>query len=150
MLTWPGGGVASGADDGENAVHVGEAAEDDAGVAPAAASQQHGAAARTEAAGVDRGGVGRGRDGDVPTAEDQLKRVEIRAPQAGLVRESQTSLAYYVARIALPDEELKRLGDLKLVPGMPAEVQIRTSDRTALPYFIKPQTDQLARAFKGR
>jgi HlyD family secretion protein len=69
---------------------------------------------------------------------------------ADLIRESQTGLAYYVARIALPDEELKRLGKLRLVPGMPAEAQILTTERTALSYLLKPLSDQFTKAFRER
>jgi HlyD family secretion protein len=69
---------------------------------------------------------------------------------ADLTREPQTNQAYYVARITLPDEEAKRLGELKLIPGMPAEVHSRTADRTALSYLVKPLSDQIARAFKER
>jgi HlyD family secretion protein len=39
---------------------------------------------------------------------------------------------------------------LALVPGMPAEVHIRTGDRTAMSYFLKPLADQFARAFTER
>jgi HlyD family secretion protein len=31
---------------------------------------------------------------------------------------------------------------------MPAEVHIRTGERTALSYLVKPMSDQIARAFK--
>jgi HlyD family secretion protein len=33
---------------------------------------------------------------------------------------------------------------------MPAEVHIRTGERTALSYFLKPLRDQFARAFTER
>ena len=69
---------------------------------------------------------------------------------ADLSREPQTNQAYYVAHIALPDKEMERLDQLKLIPGMPAEVHIKTTDRTALSYLVKPFTDQVARAFKER
>lgn len=69
---------------------------------------------------------------------------------ADLSREPQTNQAYYVARIALTDKEMERLGQLKLIPGMPAEVHIKTTDRTALSYLVKPFTDQFARALKER
>ncbi len=55
---------------------------------------------------------------------------------------------FYTARISLPPEALKQLGELKLVPGMPAEVQIKTGDRTALSYFVKPIQDQWERTFR--
>ena len=43
---------------------------------------------------------------------------------------NQPSQAYYMVRIALPAGELTRLHDIRLVPGMPAEVFIRTHERT--------------------
>ena len=55
-----------------------------------------------------------------------------------------------MTRILLPESELQRLGALKLVPGMPAEIHIRTSERTPLSYLMKPLTDQFARAFTER
>jgi HlyD family secretion protein len=58
--------------------------------------------------------------------------------------------AYYVARILLPPEEIKRLGDLQLVPGMPVEAYIRTHDRTPLEYILKPLQEQIARTFRER
>ena len=48
---------------------------------------------------------------------------------ADLTREQQTDQAYYLVRVTLAEGEVKRLGDLKLVPGMPAEAYIQT--RTA-------------------
>jgi HlyD family secretion protein len=45
---------------------------------------------------------------------------------------------------------MKKLEGGKLVPGMPAEVHIKTSDRTALSYLVKPFKDQVARAFRER
>jgi HlyD family secretion protein len=39
---------------------------------------------------------------------------------------------------------------MKLVPGMPAEIYIKTADRTALSYLMKPLTDQIAKAFIER
>jgi HlyD family secretion protein len=69
---------------------------------------------------------------------------------ADLTKEAQTNQAYFVSRITLPEAELKRLGALKLVPGMPAEVYIKTTDRTAISYLLKPLSDQLAKAFIER
>ncbi len=67
-----------------------------------------------------------------------------------LTVDKQTGESYFSARIEIPDEELANLGDGKLVPGMPADVQIRTQDRTALSYLMKPLEDQISRAFKER
>jgi len=43
---------------------------------------------------------------------------------------------------------MKRLTDLELLPGMPAEVFITTSDRSVISYLVKPLADQLQRTFR--
>ena len=45
-------------------------------------------------------------------------------------KDQQTGLSYYTIRVALPAEELRRLGELQLVAGMQAEVFVQTHDRT--------------------
>jgi HlyD family secretion protein len=67
---------------------------------------------------------------------------------ADLTEEQRTGASYYVVRIAVPPEELARIAKLKLVPGMPAEALVQTSERTALSYLVKPLHDQMTRAFK--
>ena len=69
---------------------------------------------------------------------------------ADLTRDPQTGESYFVARVAIPEAELSRLGAKRLVPGMPADVQFRTQARTALSYLVKPLQDQIAKAFKER
>jgi HlyD family secretion protein len=60
------------------------------------------------------------------------------------------AIAYYSVRLELTDESQLALEHLKLIPGMPAEVQIRSGERTALSYFVKPLRDQFERAFRER
>lgn len=63
----------------------------------------------------------------------------------------QTNESYYMARVELLDGELTKLGGgNKLLPGMPADVQIRTESRTALSYLIKPFSDQIAKGWRER
>ena len=57
---------------------------------------------------------------------------------------------YYLVRVSLPEQEVARLKELKLVPGMPAEIFIRTHERTALEYLLKPLNEQVSRAFRER
>ncbi|NAT58840.1 HlyD family type I secretion periplasmic adaptor subunit [Pseudomonas syringae] len=45
---------------------------------------------------------------------------------------------YYLVRVKLTEKGLKRLGDRKLQPGMPAEVLINAGERTMLQYLLKP------------
>lgn len=59
-----------------------------------------------------------------------------------------TGLAYYNATVAIPDEEFRKLGDVRLVVGMPVEVFIQTGERTILNYILRPLTDQLNRALR--
>jgi HlyD family secretion protein len=68
---------------------------------------------------------------------------------ADLTQDSKTGAAYYTARIAAEEDEMRQLNELKLVPGMPVEAFIRTGERTALSYLTKPLTDQMNRAFRG-
>lgn len=67
---------------------------------------------------------------------------------ADSLNDQKTGLSYYIARVQIPDEEIAKLGSLRLVPGMPAEVFIQTGERTALSYIMKPLHDGLARSFR--
>ncbi len=57
---------------------------------------------------------------------------------------------FYVSQIEVSAEELGKLGDKRLMPGMLVETYIQTESRTALSYLAKPFVDQIARAFKER
>jgi len=80
-----------------------------------------------------------------PEVKGVVKRL---SPDA--VRDKETGQFYYTARITPDNGDLARLGDQKLVPGMPVEAFIETSSRTALSYLTKPLTDQFERAFRER
>ena len=64
--------------------------------------------------------------------------------------DQRTGQSYYLVRIAMPVQELKRLSDVKLTPGMPVEAFVQTGDRTMSSYLIKPLHDQLMRAFREK
>jgi HlyD family secretion protein len=55
--------------------------------------------------------------------------------------------SYYTIRVKPAGEELRRLGNLQLVSGMPAELFLQTGSRTMMSYLLKPITDQLKRTF---
>ncbi len=57
---------------------------------------------------------------------------------------------YFVTRVSLSDESIGQLGDLRLVPGMPAEALIETGVRTPLEFLLKPLQEQIARTFRER
>jgi HlyD family secretion protein len=63
-------------------------------------------------------------------------------------RDTVTGDIYYIADIEIRAEDMKPLGDRRLVPGMPVEVYIETERRTAASYLLKPFVDQVSRAFR--
>lgn len=57
-------------------------------------------------------------------------------------------MSYYKGEVVLTAGELEKLGEKKIVPGMPAEVFIRTEDRSPLAYLLKPFITYFNRAFR--
>jgi len=64
--------------------------------------------------------------------------------------DQRTGQSYYTIRVSMPPEEVARLGDVKLIPGMPVEAFVQTGDRTLLSYLLKPLNDQLMRSFREK
>jgi HlyD family secretion protein len=67
-----------------------------------------------------------------------------------LTQDQRTGASYYTVRITLTPEQVVKLGTSKLVPGMPVEVFIQTSERTVLSYLTRPLMEQAERAFRER
>ena len=61
-----------------------------------------------------------------------------------------TGQAYYQATVAIAPDEIQKLHDSHLIPGMPVEVFITTQDRTVASYLIKPISDRFTHAFRER
>lgn len=59
-----------------------------------------------------------------------------------------TGAPYFSVRIEIPPSEKEKLGELVLIPGMPAESFIQTEERTVLNYILRPFIDQLGRSFR--
>ncbi|SFL93208.1 HlyD family type I secretion periplasmic adaptor subunit [Methylorubrum salsuginis] len=55
---------------------------------------------------------------------------------------------FYIARIRLDAAEAAALRAFSPTPGMPAEVYIKTTERTFLEYVVKPIRDSMTRAFR--
>jgi HlyD family secretion protein len=64
--------------------------------------------------------------------------------------DQRTGQSYYTIRVSMPPEEVARLGEAKLIPGMPVEAFVQTGDRTMMSYLVKPLRDQLMRAFREK
>ncbi len=62
--------------------------------------------------------------------------------------DAQTGAPYYVVHVNVPPEALAQAGDLKMQAGMPAEVFIRTDERTTFDYLFAPVTAYLRRSMR--
>ncbi len=58
-----------------------------------------------------------------------------------------TGMPYFLARIRVTPESYEELGDLKLLPGMPADAIIKTGERTVFEYLVQPASNAMARSF---
>jgi epimerase transport system membrane fusion protein len=65
---------------------------------------------------------------------------------ADALADPNTGMGYYSARVEVTPEGLRDLGDLTLIPGMPADVFITTGSRTLVQYIMKPFSNALARS----
>lgn len=63
-------------------------------------------------------------------------------------RTDKASRDTYIARVRLSTEEVSTVANFTPTPGMPAEVYIRTADRTFFQYLTKPVRDTMSRAFR--
>lgn len=73
-------------------------------------------------------------------------RVTVVAPER--TTDPDTRQSYYSVRVEVDQRDLARWPELRLRPGMPAEIFIRTGSRSMLSYLTKPLRDQFARAFR--
>lgn len=66
---------------------------------------------------------------------------------ADALNDERTGGSFYLARIQVNPDSMEELGDLALMPGMPAEVYINTGSRTFMQYLFKPLSNAAARSF---
>ncbi|WP_316862482.1 HlyD family efflux transporter periplasmic adaptor subunit [uncultured Cohaesibacter sp.] len=69
---------------------------------------------------------------------------------ADKITDESTRQSYYLVRLSFKGEELKKLGDKTLIPGMPVETYLQTGYRSVLSYLIKPMKDQIEHVLKER
>lgn len=56
---------------------------------------------------------------------------------------------YYLAQVHTTAEGVQLLGNLRVQPGMPVDVVIKSGERSFMSYLLKPISDKLAKAFKN-
>jgi epimerase transport system membrane fusion protein len=76
-----------------------------------------------------------------PVIQGEVTRIS-----ADRLTDEKTGDGYYLVRVKVTDEGLKRLGDRRLQPGMPAEVLINAGERTMLEYLLKPARNMFAKS----
>ncbi len=55
----------------------------------------------------------------------------------------------YIVRVKLDEEDVKKkVGEFRPTPGMPADVYIKTGERTFIEYMLRPLLDSFSRAFR--
>ncbi|UCI07412.1 HlyD family type I secretion periplasmic adaptor subunit [Mesorhizobium sp. B1-1-8] len=81
--------------------------------------------------------------GTTPVCEGSVKYIS-----ADLIRDPQRQLSYFSARIKVENKSNCLTEAKELRPGMPAEVHIRTDERSVWSYLLKPLTDQMSKAFR--
>ena len=67
---------------------------------------------------------------------------------AGAISDPRTGQSFYRVGLAVSAEEIARLGDVTLMPGMPVEAFLETGNRSVLTYLLDPITQHLQRAFR--
>jgi HlyD family secretion protein len=73
---------------------------------------------------------------------------EVTQVAADTSRADAQSPPFYAIRLTISAEELKKLGDNKLKPGMAAEAFITTESRSPFSYLLKPLMDQWRHAMR--
>lgn len=64
--------------------------------------------------------------------------------------DERTGMPYYKFRASVTPEGLKKLGGLQIRPGMPADITIKTGERTMMNYLLRPIVDRAHSALKER
>ncbi|WP_396441448.1 HlyD family type I secretion periplasmic adaptor subunit [Limnohabitans sp.] len=73
---------------------------------------------------------------------------QVRSVSKDLITDPQSGVTFYLARVVLTKEGMGNLQGRRLQPGMPAEVVIKTGERSMLTYLIHPLTKRFAASMK--
>jgi HlyD family secretion protein len=62
--------------------------------------------------------------------------------------DERTQNLYYMVEVSLIEAQLRKLGDVTLISGMPVEAFLTTISRSPASYVTKPIVDYFGRAFR--
>ncbi|HFL2186059.1 TPA: HlyD family type I secretion periplasmic adaptor subunit [Pseudomonas putida] len=105
--------------------------------------------ARVDPKDIDRLKLGKAADirfsafssATTPVIEGNLVRIS-----ADRLTDEHSGDPYYLVRVKVSEDGMKKLGNRKLQPGMPAEVLINAGERTMLEYLLKPASNMFAQS----
>jgi len=84
-------------------------------------------------------------DAYMASADRPIVSGEVKVVSADALTDQRSGAQYYAMRVSVPAAELKKLGALKLQPGMQGTVMVKTGERPLLVYLWRP----LVRRFTG-
>ncbi|PMP91992.1 MAG: hypothetical protein C0173_02755 [Desulfurella sp.] len=67
---------------------------------------------------------------------------------ADTITTQNAKMPFYIVRIELTKDAIKKLAHKKIVAGMPVQVTIKTGKQSMLEYLLKPLTENFSKAFK--
>lgn len=73
---------------------------------------------------------------------------ELTYVSADIMEDPKLGASYFLIRVEVPEKELARLGGRRIQPGMPAEVYVRTGERSFLGYLLDPLLASFRKAWR--
>lgn len=73
---------------------------------------------------------------------------QVKAVGADRVVDERSGFPYYIVKVKVLESDMIKLKGLNLQPGMPADLLVKTGERTLLSYLVKPIRDHLGAALK--
>lgn len=67
---------------------------------------------------------------------------------ADALTDTRSGIPYFAVQVEVPADALAKAGQLELLPGMAAEVYIKTTERTAIEFLMDPLTTAMRRSFR--
>lgn len=64
-----------------------------------------------------------------------------------VLKDEKTGDSYYLAKVGVSPEERTLMGEIALPPGMPADVILKSGERTVLEYILEPLRSAVAKSF---
>jgi HlyD family type I secretion membrane fusion protein len=85
------------------------------------------------------------------TRYTQLLHGTLRDISADTLTDEKTGMRYYRANVVVDHSAVEEIGEnIRLAPGMPAEIYIRTGEHTLFTYLFEPFTRSLRRSFREK